>query len=144
MHQQHPPWPLERRHGMEPPKQGFFSRLVHRAKQAIEEVIEAVDTIDRQEQFSTDRLHGLYDVLLGYPQEGIPKSRCIEAIRSIAEALIWGDQNRADNAVFEFFVQNNVMRVFHRFLYQHYGNRSGQIAIQVLQVIQTRPMGSSL
>ncbi|EFJ50893.1 hypothetical protein VOLCADRAFT_48128, partial [Volvox carteri f. nagariensis] len=55
-----------------------------------------------------------------------------ETIRSIAEFMIWGDQN--EPRIFDYFLENNVMHYLHRVLQQP-ANRTGDVAKQVLQTL---------
>lgn len=55
----------------------------------------------------------------------------VEALRSIAELVIWSDQN--DPIIVEYFLTENLLGHFHRILLQP-DNREGHVAVQVLQV----------
>eukprot|EP01137_Pigoraptor_chileana_P000856 Opistho-2@37669 len=58
------------------------------------------------------------------------KSLLVETLRSIAEILIWGDQN--DNRVFDFFLEKNMLTFFLRIL----GQRTGRyVKVQLLQTL---------
>lgn len=49
------------------------------------------------------------------PRSSIPASatdRLVELIRSIAETLLWGDQNEEDSLMFDYFCEKGVMKVF--------------------------------
>ena len=48
------------------------------------------------------------------------KDIVVEALRSIAEILIWGDQN--DSSVFEFFLEKNMFQFFINLLNSEPGN----------------------
>ena len=50
------------------------------------------------------------------------KSLLVETIRSIAEILIWGDQN--DSSVFDFFLERNMHSFFLKFMDQKTGKQA--------------------
>ena len=52
--------------------------------------------------------------------------KVVEALRSIAEILIWGDQN--DSSVFEFFLEKNMFLFFINLLNSEPGNN---VCVQV-------------
>ncbi|XP_048575920.1 protein CLEC16A isoform X4 [Nematostella vectensis] len=54
----------------------------------------------------------------------------VETLRSIAEILIWGDQN--DSRVFDFFLEKNMLMYFHKMMNQRSNN---QICTQLLQTL---------
>jgi protein CLEC16A len=54
----------------------------------------------------------------------------VESIRSIAEILIWGDQN--DAKVFDFFLEKNMFRAFLKILQQR---TSRYVPVQLLQTL---------
>ncbi|XP_031563331.1 protein CLEC16A-like, partial [Actinia tenebrosa] len=54
----------------------------------------------------------------------------VETLRSIAEILIWGDQN--DSRVFDFFLEKNMLIYFHKMMNQ---KSSNQICVQLLQTL---------
>jgi len=56
----------------------------------------------------------------------------VETVRSIAEFMIWGDQN--EPRIFDAFLENNIMVYLHKMLLQP-ANRSGDVAKQVLQTL---------
>ena len=56
------------------------------------------------------------------------KSLLVEAIRSIAEILIWGDQN--DSSVFDFFLEQNMRSFFLKFL-----DQNNDVCVQLLQTL---------
>ena len=56
----------------------------------------------------------------------------VEALRSIAELMIWGDQH--DPSFFDFFAEHQSLAHFHRILAQP-DNRGGDVAVQVLQTL---------
>ena len=71
--------------------------------------------------YSLSYLQGQIDDLLSLtgraesPRSSIPPSatdRLVEVIRSIAETLLWGDQNEEDSLMFDFFCEKGVMKVF--------------------------------
>jgi protein CLEC16A len=84
-------------------------------------------------RFSLEDLHYQYATLVKHPvvNEG-NRALVVETIRSIAEFMIWGDQN--EPKVFEFFLENNVMVYLHKILLQS-ANRRGDVAKQVLQTL---------
>ena len=51
--------------------------------------------------------------------------------RSIAEILIWGDQN--DSSVFDFFLERNMLSFFLKFMDQKTGNN--YVCVQLLQTL---------
>ena len=60
---------------------------------------------------SLEHLKYLYSVL--YKNQTVTesnKSLLVETLRSIAEILIWGDQN--DSTVFDFFLERNMLRYY--------------------------------
>ncbi|XP_021946535.1 protein CLEC16A homolog [Folsomia candida] len=59
------------------------------------------------------------------------KSLLVEALRSIAEILIWGDQN--DPSVFDFFLEKNMLSFFLKIMKQ---NKCGSyVCVQLLQTL---------
>uniref|UniRef100_H2Y952 Uncharacterized protein n=1 Tax=Ciona savignyi TaxID=51511 RepID=H2Y952_CIOSA len=58
------------------------------------------------------------------------KSLIVEALRSMAEILIWGDQN--DSSVFEFYLEKNMFLFFLNILEQNSGN---YVCVQLLQTL---------
>jgi protein CLEC16A len=58
------------------------------------------------------------------------KDWIVESLRAIAEIVIWGDQN--DPAVFEFFMEKDILRLFEHMLLSD-GGRG--INVQVLQTL---------
>ena len=58
------------------------------------------------------------------------KAQVVEALRSISEILIWGDQN--DSSVFEFFLEKNMFLFFINLLNSEPGNH---VCIQLLQTL---------
>ena len=75
----------------------------------------------------------LHEVLERHPtvHEG-NRDVVVEALRSIAELMIWGDQH--DPSFFDFFAEHQSLAHFHRILAQP-DNRSGDVAVQVLQTL---------
>ena len=59
------------------------------------------------------------------------KGLLVETIRSIAEILIWGDQN--DSSVFDFFLERNMLSFFLKFMDQKTGNN--YVCVQLLQTL---------
>nr|CAB3231606.1 protein CLEC16A-like [Phallusia mammillata] len=58
------------------------------------------------------------------------KSLIVEALRSMSEILIWGDQN--DSSVFEFYLEKNMFLFFLNILQQNSGN---YVCVQLLQTL---------
>lgn len=56
----------------------------------------------------------------------------VETLRSIAEILIWGDQN--DSSVFDFFLEKNMLSFFLRIMRQRSGG-SSYVCVQLLQTL---------
>ena len=56
----------------------------------------------------------------------------VEALRSIAELMIWGDQH--EPRFLAYFLENNLLQHFVRILQQR-SNRQGDMAKQVLQTL---------
>ena len=57
-------------------------------------------------------------------------SLLIETLRSIAEILIWGDQN--DSSVFDFFLERNMLSFFLKYMNQKCGS---YVCVQLLQTL---------
>ncbi|CAA9997944.1 unnamed protein product [Nesidiocoris tenuis] len=58
------------------------------------------------------------------------RSLLVETLRSIAEILIWGDQN--DSSVFDFFLEKNMLSFFLKILKQKCGS---YVCVQLLQTL---------
>lgn len=58
------------------------------------------------------------------------KGLVVETLRSIAEILIWGDQN--DSTVFDFFLEKNMLLFFLKFMTQNCGS---YVTVQLLQTL---------
>ncbi|XP_076235534.1 C-type lectin domain containing ema isoform X1 [Calliopsis andreniformis] len=58
------------------------------------------------------------------------RSLLVETLRSIAEILIWGDQN--DSSVFDFFLEKNMLSFFLRIMKQKCGS---YVCVQLLQTL---------
>ncbi|KAL1480170.1 hypothetical protein MTO96_034743 [Rhipicephalus appendiculatus] len=58
------------------------------------------------------------------------KSILVETLRSIAEILIWGDQN--DSTVFDFFLEKNMLSFFLKIMKQKCGR---YVCVQLLQTL---------
>lgn len=58
------------------------------------------------------------------------KTLLVETLRSIAEILIWGDQN--DSSVFDFFLEKNMLSFFLRIMKQKCGS---YVCVQLLQTL---------
>ena len=86
-----------------------------------------------RERFSLEELRHLHELLLanGVVTEA-NRDSVVEALRSLAELMIWGDQH--DPRYFEFVLENNVLNHFSHFL-AHRPNRKGDVAKQVLQTL---------
>ncbi|GLC45077.1 hypothetical protein PLESTB_001465900 [Pleodorina starrii] len=84
-------------------------------------------------KFTFEELRALSDVL-NKNQVVTESNRAlvVETIRSIAEFMIWGDQN--EPRIFDYFLENNIMHYLHRVLQQP-ANRTGDVAKQVLQTL---------
>lgn len=103
-------------------KKGFWASLF------------AGNTSSGRGKFTFEELRNLYEVLVrNQIVTEANKATVVETIRSIAEFMIWGDQN--EPKIFEFFLENNILLYLHRMLAQHPANRSGDIAKQVLQTL---------
>lgn len=86
-----------------------------------------------QRKFTLDELRELYGVLTRNPVvTESNRATVIEALRAIAEFMIWGDQN--EPRIFDYLLENNIMTYLHRVLLQP-SNRSGDVAKQVLQTL---------
>jgi len=82
-----------------------------------------------QRKFTLEELRELYTVLIRNPVvHESNRALVVETIRSIAEFMIWGDQN--EPRIFDFFLENNIMTYLQRVLQQP-ANRSGEVAKQV-------------
>lgn len=85
------------------------------------------------ERFSLESLRGLHDVLQrNAVVTDANRDTVVEALRSIAELMIWGDQH--DGRFFDYFAENNLLAHFTAFLQQR-SNRQGDVAKQVLQTL---------
>jgi len=80
---------------------------------------------------SLEKLKSLYSTLKKNKQvTNNNKDIVVEALRSIAEILIWGDQN--DSSVFEFFLEKNMFLFFINLLNSEPGNN---VCVQLLQTL---------
>jgi len=88
---------------------------------------------ERENRFTIEELGFLHEVLDSNARvhQG-NKDTVVEALRSIAELMIWGDQH--DASFFEFFAEHQTLSYFHRILSQKYC-RSGEVAVQILQTL---------
>eukprot|EP00093_Oithona_nana_P002907 02907.XXX_1098_61101_1 [CDS] Oithona nana genome sequencing. len=80
---------------------------------------------------SLEHLKYLYSVL--YKNQTVTesnKSLLVETLRSIAEILIWGDQN--DSTVFDFFLERNMLSFFLKIMNQKCGS---YVCVQLLQTL---------
>ena len=81
---------------------------------------------------SLEHLKYLCSVL--YKNQTVTESNCsllVETLRSIAEILIWGDQN--DSSVFDFFLERNMLSFFLKIMDQKTGNNF--VCVQLLQTL---------
>ena len=87
----------------------------------------------RPNRFTIEELSYLHAVLKSHPvvNEG-NKNTVIEALRSVAELMIWGDQH--DPTFFEFFAEHETLQYVHRILSQAFCRR-GEVAVQILQTL---------
>ena len=80
---------------------------------------------------SLEHLKYLCTVL--YKNQTVTESNCsllVETLRSIAEILIWGDQN--DSSVFDFFLERNMLSFFLKYMNQKCGS---YVCVQLLQTL---------
>lgn len=85
------------------------------------------------DRFSIEHLRHLRDVLIHNPiVTDVNRDAVVEALRSIAELMVWGDQH--DPKFLEYFLENNILQHFTNILQQR-SNRRGEVAIQVLQTL---------
>ena len=85
------------------------------------------------DRFSIEHLRHLRDVLIHHPiVTDANRDAVVEALRSIAELMVWGDQH--DPKFLEYFLENNILQHFTNILQQR-SNRRGEVAIQVLQTL---------
>ena len=85
------------------------------------------------DRFSVEHLRHLRDVLIHNPiVTDANRDAVVEALRSIAELMVWGDQH--DPKFLEYFLENNILQHFTNILQQR-SNRRGEVAIQVLQTL---------
>lgn len=81
-----------------------------------------------REKYSLEELQHLHEVLRNNATvTDQNRGSVVEALRAMSELVIWGDQN--DPRIFEFFLENNLMRHFTAFL-EKPANRRGDIAKQ--------------
>jgi hypothetical protein len=84
-------------------------------------------------KFTLEELRELYAVLIKNPVvTESNKALVVETIRTVAEFMIWGDQN--EPRIFDYLLENNIMTYLHRILLQP-SNRAGDVAKQVLQTL---------
>ncbi|XP_059091774.1 protein CLEC16A homolog isoform X2 [Tigriopus californicus] len=80
---------------------------------------------------SLDHLKYLYSVLSkNQTVTDGNRSLLVETLRSIAEILIWGDQN--DSSVFDFFLERNMLSFFLKIMNQKCGS---YVCVQLLQTL---------
>ncbi|XP_062508801.1 protein CLEC16A-like isoform X2 [Corticium candelabrum] len=103
-----------------------MSSALQRSRQWLSEVL-----WKPKNPFSLDHLKYLHTVLgRNSVVTERNKSLLVESIRSVAEILIWGDQN--DAKVFDFFLEKNMFRAFLKILQQR-TNR--YVPVQMLQTL---------
>lgn len=89
--------------------------------------------ISGRTRFTFEELRALSDVLnKNQVVTEANRALVVETIRSIAEFMIWGDQN--EPRIFDYFLEINVMHYLQRILLQP-ANRTGDVAKQVLQTL---------
>ncbi|XP_018335183.1 protein CLEC16A homolog isoform X2 [Agrilus planipennis] len=82
---------------------------------------------------SIEHLKYLYNVLSrNHTVSEHNRGLLVETLRSIAEILIWGDQN--DSSVFDFFLEKNMLSFFLRIMRQRSGG-SNFVCVQLLQTL---------
>jgi protein CLEC16A len=82
---------------------------------------------------SLDHLKYLYSVITkNQVVTDSNKNLLVETLRSIAEILIWGDQN--DSSVFDFFLERNMLSYFLKIMDQKTGNNN-YVCVQLLQTL---------
>lgn len=82
---------------------------------------------------SPEHLKYLYNVLVkNHTVSEYNRGLLVESLRSIAEILIWGDQN--DSSVFDFFLEKNMLSFFLRIMRQRSGG-SSFVCVQLLQTL---------
>ncbi|XP_063990573.1 protein CLEC16A homolog isoform X2 [Diachasmimorpha longicaudata] len=80
---------------------------------------------------SLEHLKYLYNVLSkNHTVSDNNRGLLVETLRSIAEILIWGDQN--DSSVFDFFLEKNMLSFFLRIMKQKCGS---YVCVQLLQTL---------
>ncbi|KAI1286938.1 Protein CLEC16A [Halotydeus destructor] len=80
---------------------------------------------------SLDQLKYLYNVMSKNQNVSEQnKTLLVETLRSIAEILIWGDQN--DGSVFDFFLEKNMLSFFLKIMRQKCGS---YVCVQLLQTL---------
>ncbi|XP_064087079.1 protein CLEC16A homolog isoform X3 [Macrobrachium nipponense] len=80
---------------------------------------------------SLEHLRHLYNVLSrNQVVQDNNRELLVETLRSIAEILIWGDQN--DSSVFDFFLEKNMLSYFLRIMRQKCGS---YVCVQLLQTL---------
>ncbi|XP_071535234.1 protein CLEC16A homolog isoform X2 [Panulirus ornatus] len=80
---------------------------------------------------SLEHLRYLYNVLSkNQVVQESNRGLLVETLRSIAEILIWGDQN--DSSVFDFFLEKNMLSFFLRIMKQKCGS---YVCVQLLQTL---------
>ncbi|KAL4427887.1 hypothetical protein ABPG75_001976 [Micractinium tetrahymenae] len=85
------------------------------------------------DRFSLEELQYLHTTLLRNPVvNDSNREAVVEALRSIAELVIWGDQH--DSSMVEYFLTENLLGHFNQILQQR-SNRRGNVAMQVLQTL---------
>jgi protein CLEC16A len=59
------------------------------------------------------------------------RATVVDALRTTAELVLWGDQN--DQALFEFFLEKNILGIFWRLLEQR--DTPSSVKVQILQTL---------
>ena len=90
-------------------------------------------TSPTRDRFSLEELSHLHEVLLRNPTvTDANRDVVVEALRSLAELMIWGDQH--EPRFFDLFLEKNMLGHFARILADG-ANRRGEVATQVLQTL---------
>jgi protein CLEC16A len=89
--------------------------------------------LHKRPRFSVDELRKQYATLTSNEfVNDANKASIVEAIRSIAELLAWGEQHNP--VIFEHCMEHNIIFILHRILLQQ-ASRRGVVAKQVLQTL---------
>ena len=83
-----------------------------------------------RDKYTLEELKRLHEVLCtNSVVTDYNRSSVVEALRAIAELMCWDDQH--ERSFFDYFLDNNLMRHFSRFL-EKPSNRRGEVAKQVM------------